>query len=88
LLPAAAREPEAAPIRASIAGHSCLDGDVISHRLLAFDSHPRAGDLLIYANTAGYQMDLLENEFHRHPMPVQLVAGAASDGAFIFVQDK
>jgi len=25
-----------APLRAFIAGHSCLDGDVVSHRLLAF----------------------------------------------------
>jgi diaminopimelate decarboxylase len=88
LLPAAARGPDAAPLRASIAGHSCLDGDVVSHRLLAFDSAPQAGDLLIYANTAGYQMDLLENEFHRHPMPARLVAGPSPDGAFIFVRDK
>lgn len=87
LVPAAARDPDPAPLRASIAGHSCLDGDVVSHRLLAFASAPQAGDLLIYANTAGYQMDLLENEFHRHPMPARLVAGPAPDGAFIFVQD-
>ena len=88
LLPAGAKRPDAAPLRASIAGHSCLDGDVVSHRLLAFDSAPQAGDLLIYANTAGYQMDLLENEFHRHPMPARLVAGPSPDGAFIFVRDK
>ncbi|MBE7243838.1 MAG: Y4yA family PLP-dependent enzyme [Actinomycetospora chiangmaiensis] len=88
LLPAGATRPDAAPLRASIAGHSCLDGDVVSHRLLAFDSAPQAGDLLIYANTAGYQMDLLENEFHRHPMPARLVAGPSPDGAFIFVRDK
>jgi len=60
---------QAAPVQAYIAGHSCLDDDVITNRLLAFERRPRAGDLLVYANTAGYQMDLLENEFHRHPMP-------------------
>ena len=55
--------------RSWIAGHSCLDEDVITNRWLSFARPPRAGDLLVYANTAGYQMDLLENEFHRHPMP-------------------
>ncbi len=57
------------PVRAYIAGHSCLDEDVLTNRLVAFPHLPQAGDLLVFANTAGYQMDLLENEFHRHPMP-------------------
>lgn len=64
---------QAGPVQAYIAGHSCLDDDMITNRLLAFEREPRAGDLLIYANTAGYQMDLLENEFHRHPMPRRIV---------------
>ncbi len=62
-------EPGEAPVRAWIAGHSCLDEDVLTNRLIRFDRRPEPGDLLVYANTAGYQMDLLENEFHRHPMP-------------------
>jgi len=57
------------PVRAYIAGHSCLDEDVITNRLIQFQRRPKAGDLLVYANTAGYQMDMLENEFHRHPVP-------------------
>lgn len=70
------RDPAAAaqPCRAYIAGHSCLDDDVISNRFIDFSAVPVAGDLLVYANTAGYQMDLLENEFHRHPMPRRLRA--------------
>lgn len=72
LVPAPERRTDGAaatPIRAYIAGHSCLDDDVVTNRLIAFPVEPHAGDLLVYANTAGYQMDLLENEFHRHPMP-------------------
>lgn len=57
------------PSQAYIAGHSCLDDDVITHRLINFATTPQSGDLLVYVNTAGYQMDLLENEFHRHPCP-------------------
>lgn len=60
------------PIRAYLAGHSCLDEDVLSNRWLNFAVAPQAGDLLVFANTGGYQMDLLENEFHRHPMPARL----------------
>lgn len=70
LVPAASstREQDGS-VRAYIAGHSCLEEDVITNRLLPFPFQPLAGDLLVYANTAGYQMDLLENEFHRVPMP-------------------
>ncbi|HEU4845995.1 MAG TPA: Y4yA family PLP-dependent enzyme [Burkholderiaceae bacterium] len=72
VLVSAAPRPAAAPgtpVRAYIAGHSCLDDDVLTNRLIAFPHQPQAGDLLVFANTAGYQMDLLENEFHRHPLP-------------------
>lgn len=55
--------------QAFIAGHSCLDEDIISHRFIHFPMLPQAGDFLVYSNTAGYQMDLLENRFHRHPVP-------------------
>jgi len=72
LIPAGRSPAASDPIRAYLAGHSCLDDDVLSNRWLTFPVAPRAGDLLVYANTAGYQMDLLENEFHRHPMPTRL----------------
>lgn len=68
------------PVRAWIAGHSCLDDDVISNRLIEFDTTPCAGDLLVFANTAGYQMDLLENEFHRHPMPRRVAVTVDGSG--------
>jgi diaminopimelate decarboxylase len=76
-----------APIQAYIAGHSCLDDDVITHRLINFATAPQAGDLLIYINTAGYQMDLLENEFHRHPLPRRLTATCCTEGNYAFSPD-
>lgn len=76
-----------APTQAYIAGHSCLDDDVITYRLINFATTPQAGDLLIYANTAGYQMDLLENEFHRHPMPQRLMATCSTEGHYAFLPD-
>ena len=78
---AASRTVGRRPIQAFIAGHSCLDEDVLTNRLIAFASQPRPGDLLVYANTAGYQMDLLENEFHRHPMPRRIALVPQPSGA-------
>ena len=73
---------------AYIAGHSCLDDDVITNRLIRFETTPQPGDLLVYANTAGYQMDLLENEFHRHPMPRRIaVRGDATRGLEVSPDD-
>lgn len=71
LVPATRVAAPSPPVRAYLAGHSCLDEDVLSNRWLTFATAPRACDLLVFANTGGYQMDLLENEFHRHPMPAR-----------------
>ena len=79
--------PPHTPTQAYIAGHSCLDDDVISHRLINFSTAPQPGDLLIYVNTAGYQMDLLENEFHRHPLPRRLTATCCTEGNYAFSPD-
>jgi diaminopimelate decarboxylase len=68
------------PVHAYIAGHSCLDDDVITNRLICFERMPKRGDLLVYANTAGYQMDLLENEFHRYPMPRRIAVSSDAAG--------
>ncbi|WP_225984383.1 Y4yA family PLP-dependent enzyme [Serratia marcescens] len=74
--------------KAWIAGHSCLDEDVITNRLITFKHLPEPGDLLIFANTAGYQMDLLENQFHRHPLPTRLTAVMSSRQNLIFTVDN
>ncbi len=78
----------ARPVQAYVAGHSCLDEDVLTNRLLTFGRLPGPGDLLVYANTAGYQMDLLENEFHRHPMPRRVIAQCDGAGRVSFSLDQ
>ncbi|MCA1491314.1 Y4yA family PLP-dependent enzyme [Ensifer sp. NBAIM29] len=75
------------PGRAYLAGHSCLDEDVLSNRWLSFSVAPQAGDLLVFANTGGYQMDLLENEFHRHPMPARLCVAGDAQGQPYLIPD-
>ncbi|TCW78755.1 amino acid decarboxylase [Burkholderia sp. SRS-46] len=74
----AAREPgqpprTARPYRACVGGASCLDSDMITWRKVAFAQRPEPGDLLLYPNTAGYQMDSNESPFHELPLPPKLV---------------
>ncbi len=62
-------EPDATPVTAFVGGASCMEYDVLTWRKISFPRPPRHGDLLIYPNTAGYQMDKNESEFHQLPLP-------------------
>ena len=55
-------------IIASVAGNLCLEQDMITWRKIKFEETPEKGDLLIYYNTAGYQMDSNESNFHKIPL--------------------
>lgn len=56
------------PIIASVCGNLCLEQDMITWRKIKFEDTPEKGDLLIYYNTAGYQMDSNESMFHKIPL--------------------
>lgn len=56
------------PILSSIAGNLCLEQDMITWRKILFNYLPEKGDYLIYYNTAGYQMDSNESNFHKIPI--------------------
>ncbi|MFG2918816.1 Y4yA family PLP-dependent enzyme [Kitasatospora sp. NPDC048298] len=72
LLTADAGSP-ASQYRACVGGASCLDSDLLTWRKIAFPCRPRPGDLLVYLNTAGYQMDSNESPFHDLPLPAKAV---------------
>ncbi|MEK6346294.1 MAG: Y4yA family PLP-dependent enzyme [Burkholderia sp.] len=72
LLPADASRADV-PYRACIGGASCLDSDLLTWRKVGFARRPEPGDLLLYPNTAGYQMDSNESPFHELPLPPKLV---------------
>lgn len=61
------------PFAACVGGATCLEVDMLSWRMIAFPRRPRVGDLLVYVNTAGYQMDSNESRFHELPLPPKLV---------------
>ncbi|MFC9236556.1 Y4yA family PLP-dependent enzyme [Streptomyces decoyicus] len=58
---------------ACVGGASCLESDMVTWRKVPFPARPRVGDLLVYPNTAGYQMDSNESPFHDLPLPPKVV---------------
>ncbi|MBW4721515.1 alanine racemase [Saccharothrix obliqua] len=71
--------PEAGePVRTAVVGSSCMEYDVFTWRTVRLPAEPRPGDLLVYPNTAGYQMDKNESGFHQLPLPPKVVVGDGS----------
>ncbi|MGW6992785.1 Y4yA family PLP-dependent enzyme [Streptomyces sp. NPDC054946] len=58
---------------ASVGAATCLESDMLTWRKIPFQSRPRPGDLLVYPNTAGYQMDSNESPFHDLALPPKVV---------------
>ncbi|MEU4794845.1 Y4yA family PLP-dependent enzyme [Streptomyces sp. NPDC023327] len=58
---------------ASVGAATCLESDMLTWRKIPFPRRPRVGDLLVYPNTAGYQMDSNESPFHDLPLPPKVV---------------
>jgi diaminopimelate decarboxylase len=75
LLPA--REPQGEPYAACVGGATCLESDMVTWRKVRFPTRPAVGDLLVYPNTAGYQMDSNESPFHELPLPPKVVLDTA-----------
>ncbi|MGW0561775.1 Y4yA family PLP-dependent enzyme [Streptomyces sp. NPDC003016] len=58
---------------ACVGAATCLESDMVSWRKIPFRCRPGIGDLLVYPNTAGYQMDSNESPFHDLPIPPKVV---------------
>jgi diaminopimelate decarboxylase len=80
LLPGDGRPASGPSFAACVAGASCLECDLLTWRKVAFPVRPQPGDLLVYVNTAGYQMDSNESPFHDLPLPPKIVV-ERRDGA-------
>ncbi|MEU0543833.1 Y4yA family PLP-dependent enzyme [Nocardia sp. NPDC005978] len=64
-----------------VGGASCLEDDMLSRRRIPLPRPAEIGDLLVYPNTAGYQMDSNESAFHELPVPPKVVLHTANDAA-------
>ncbi|UFS93677.1 Y4yA family PLP-dependent enzyme [Nocardia huaxiensis] len=75
-------DEQAEPLPACVGGASCLEDDMISRRRIPLPRRARTGDLLVYPNTAGYQMDSNESAFHELPVPRKVVLRDDPGGGF------
>lgn len=75
-------------ILASVAGNLCLEQDMITWRKIKFENTPEKGDLLIYYNTAGYQMDSNESNFHKIPLIEKIVVKRNNNKSYEIKEDK
>ncbi|MFD7456519.1 alanine racemase [Streptomyces sp. NPDC059868] len=67
---------------ACVGAATCLESDMLTWRRVPFPHRPAVGDLLVYLNTAGYQMDSNESPFHELPLPPKVVVEPASPDSF------
>ncbi|MVU81659.1 Y4yA family PLP-dependent enzyme [Nocardia sp. ET3-3] len=63
-----------------IGGASCLESDMLSWRRIPLQRAAVVNDLLVYPNTAGYQMDSNESEFHELPIPPKIILRDSTAG--------
>lgn len=73
LVTPAGRTPGRGVHPACVGGATCLETDLLTWRKIPFPTRPSPGDLLVYPNTAGYQMDSNESPFHELPLPPKVV---------------
>jgi len=79
-----ARAP--APGRVYFAGNLCLERDMIYQHATYLDRLPEPGDLVVFVNTAAYQMDLSASAALMYPSPARL-AVSGPPGALIVRAD-
>lgn len=65
---------------ACVGAATCLESDMLSWRRIPLPRPAAVGDLLVYPNTAGYQMDSNESAFHDLPIPPKVLLWRSPDG--------
>jgi diaminopimelate decarboxylase len=72
---------EAGPVGVYLVGNLCLESDLITRRQVFLPRLPQPGDLLAFANTAGYCMDFTAHHAMRQPL-ARTVALYREDGSW------
>lgn len=80
------------PVAVHLMGNLCLEADLITRRLVYLPRPPRPGDLLAFANTAGYCMDFSATHAQQQPVArkvaVEKEAGEEGDGSWSWCLDE
>jgi diaminopimelate decarboxylase len=61
------------PIEAYLVGAYCIERELLTWRRLSFPDGVEVGDIVVFPNTAGYLMHLLESSSHQLPLARNLV---------------
>ncbi|HSX98893.1 MAG TPA: Y4yA family PLP-dependent enzyme, partial [Streptomyces sp.] len=67
------------PVGVYLVGNLCLEADLITRRKVFLPRVPRPGDLLAFANTAGYAMDFHAHHAQRQPVARTVAVTAEGD---------
>jgi diaminopimelate decarboxylase len=67
------------PIHGYLVGAYCIERELLTWRLLRFPHGVAVGDIVVFPNTAGYLMHILESSSHQMPLARNLVVGAAPE---------
>lgn len=63
------------PMRGRFVGDYCTEFEFIAQRTFEFPNGIERGDLVVFANTAAYQMHFLESSSHQNPLAQTLQVG-------------
>ena len=62
-----------APIEGYLVGAYCIERELLTWRRLRFPHGVAVGDIVVFPNTAGYLMHILESSSHQIPLARNLV---------------
>lgn len=68
-------------------GNLCMENDIIFKRKIFTDKIPQSGDLVVFANTAGYFMDFEQSHTIKQKIATKVVA-IFENGKIIFYMDE
>ena len=74
-------------IEGYLVGAYCVERELLTWRKLAFPAGVAVGDLVVFPNTAGYLMHLLESSSHQIPLARNLIVGG-EDGPYLDEVDR
>jgi diaminopimelate decarboxylase len=73
LTPADAAEAEAEPVDGYLVGAYCIERELLTWRKMRFPRGVAVGDIVVFPNTAGYLMHIVESSSHQMPLARNLI---------------
>ncbi len=75
------------PVEGYLVGAYCIERELLTWRRLCFPDGVEVGDVVVFPNTAGYLMHILESASHQIPLARNLIVGRPG-GAFLDPIDR